>query len=154
MYHFRALTGHQNLSSATDEKDLMSATKMSGGKKDSDWFFVRNPNLGMRRTPPGSHRMCPSSIVRECSSLRRRDVATANRKVTLMDRSNKVELPMGSKGDLDNEDSTLKRSQDGISLRVGGRETNIPLTNWPKALLSDTEVLSGKPRWIAAMAER
>ena len=149
MYHFRALTGHQNLSSATDEKDLMSATKMSGGKKDSDWFFVRNPNLGMRRTPPGSHRMCPSSIVRECSSLRRRDVATANRKVTLMDRSNKVELPMGSKGDLDNEDSTLKRSesQDGISLRVGGRETN-------KALLSDTEVLSGKPRWIAAMAER
>ena len=71
-----------------------------------------------------------------------------------MDRFNKVELPIGSNGDLDNEDSTLKRSQDGISLRVGGRETNIPLTNWLKALLSDTEVLSGKPRWIAAMAER
>ncbi len=36
MYHFSALTGHHNLSFGTDENDLMSGTKMSGGKKESD----------------------------------------------------------------------------------------------------------------------
>ena len=71
-----------------------------------------------------------------------------------MDRFNKVKLPIGSNGDLDNENGTLKRSQEGISLRGGESETNIPRTNQLKVLLSDTEVLSGRPRWIAETTER
>ena len=35
-YHLRALTGHQSLSCKTDECDLMSGTKMSGGEKEAD----------------------------------------------------------------------------------------------------------------------
>ncbi len=98
--------------------------------------------------------MCPGSNVRECSSLRRLDVATANKKVTLTDNCNIVALPIGSKGDLDKASNTLKRSHEGTSLRVGGRETNIPFISWLSAWFSDTEDPSGKPPWIAAMADR
>ena len=73
IYHLRARTGHQSLSSPTNENDLMSGTKMSGGVNDPDWFFARKPMRGIRRTPDGSHRMWPDSMDKVCSSLRRRD---------------------------------------------------------------------------------
>ena len=101
IYHFSALTGHQSLSSATAEKDFMFGTKMSGGIKDSDWFFVKKPKTGIRRTPP--------------NIARRLDVATASRKTTLIDSYSRVALPMGLKGGCDSVKSTLKRSHDGTS---------------------------------------
>ena len=45
------------------------------------------------------------------------------------------------------------RSQDGTSLRSGGRVTNIPLINWLRAPLSETVEPSGNPGWIAATAD-
>ena len=95
-YHLSARTGHHSLSFASDEKDLMSGTKMSGGVKELDWFFVKKPVVGTRRTPPGSHRICPVSTDRACSSLRRREVATARRNANLTESCRSVEQSIGS----------------------------------------------------------
>ena len=68
-YHFKALTGHQTLSASTEENDDMEGKKISTDWEDRDWFFAMKPGLGTRRTPAGSHLICPGSTERAWSVL-------------------------------------------------------------------------------------
>ena len=55
-YHLRARTGHQTLSSGTEDKVEMAGKKISTGVDDNDRFLAMKPTLGINRTPAGSQR--------------------------------------------------------------------------------------------------
>ena len=61
-YHFRALTGQTNLSSLTDDAEVMSGRKTGLGVNDMDWFFAKKDGSGSIYTPDGEKRMKPRLI--------------------------------------------------------------------------------------------
>ena len=68
-YHLRALTGHQTLSSSTEDKVEIAGRKISTGPDFKDWFLAMKPILGIRRTPEASQRKCPGSTQRALKEL-------------------------------------------------------------------------------------
>lgn len=63
-YHFSALTGHHRLSSATDERVLISGKKMSPGKKVKARFLAIRDGSGTVLAPWPSNLMWFCLVVR------------------------------------------------------------------------------------------
>ncbi len=77
-------------------------------------FLVRNLILVSNER----HHMWPNSIVKECSSLCCRDVATASKTVTLVDKCNQEALLSGSNGSSVSLDSVTQ-----VYEMEGGKQT-------------------------------
>ena len=81
-YHFRAVTGHQTLSSETEEKEAKDGRKISTEPKEVVWFFAIKE--GIRWTPEFSQQRWPGSTERAWRELRRWPEATAMREKKLI----------------------------------------------------------------------
>ena len=144
-YHLTALTGHQTLSSSTEDKVEIAGRKISTGPDFKDWFLAMKPILGIRRTPEASQRKCPGSTQRALKELTLWPEAMATRNAVFNVSRRRDALCNSSKGA---EARTLRMAgklQAGRSVLEGGLFKKKDCNKRVRNLEFDTEEPSLKP---------
>ena len=144
-YHLSALTGHQTLSSSTEDKVEKAGRKISTEPDFRDWFVAIKPILGIRRTPEASQRKCPGSTQRACKELTMWPEAMATKNAVFNVSRRRDALCNGSKGAEARALRTAGKLQAGRSVLVGGLFKKKDRNRRVRNLESDTEEPSRKP---------
>ena len=154
-YQRRARTGHQTLSSDTEENEEREGKKISNKGDLTVWFLAIKPARGMRRTPEASQRMWPGSTESACKVLTLWPEAIATKNTVLRVRWCKEALCKGSKGSLERAWRTAGRLHAGRSDLQRGRLRFKNAWNIRDRIgEEETEEPSSKPEWQEAKFSR
>ena len=125
--------------------------KILTGLEEAVRFLATYEGFGIKRTP--SQRMWPGAAGSARSALRRWPDAIAIKKTVLIVTSLNEASARGSKGAFARASNTQGRLHVGRNFRAGGRSKKKRAPNQSETVPVGTHEPSGKPVWMAAIAD-